>query len=1056
MAIQASAAVNDMLFVLIGERLLQANEDLASASHVPYRRLARNLDELAGLIEQSVVSTARSLPSRVGQDYVRAMGVFVDGGEGGYLRQFARQLDDIADGRVKTSYQILEAKWQVIAEVIRLLIELAVVFAMAVFSGGAAAGRAVVARGRSRVAILTILATLERIHVLPVVSEAFEEAFQTFAVRLGMIAFTSGEFSPTGFDWKQIAQDGVFGAFAGLFHRPLAGVAQGAVDAVKKGFGRGAPVKDLAGDVVAKAGAGAERGGVNRLPGGGDGVGGQLPVRGGAGHPGMVASALAEGGSESLAELLGNGLFYGQWATSWTTFSGAVLSGASEHKLRQGAVASGAWINKKWSLGAPPVVAGPMRAGVDTGGAGGVQGHGGLDALDSSGGGDLARGDSSGDVSGSVPLLRTATVSTSDTGGLEAGLQQSGAFADQDAGTTFAASGVDQADVRGVAVVGDAASGAAAATAENASSEASGADSVSGEPGVAAAMPRSAVSTTSSVSDTRTVQARAVAEGGEDTVEGVATGVEGAGDVGAVRVQAAGTLPGPNAAPHAGMAASGPAVAAGSAVVSQPVRTVSGAWAAGRQEHGETEQVTAVGPAESVRTVDGTTPVTAGSVDSAPAVADTAGQSAAGQFVAIPAETVAGRSSASLGRVPVEAQSGPAAAPRSGAAALGPDTAASDPASRPARTVSGGPVREVPGPAQPSAEPVQMVNPAAAGRPTTVGDTATGNDTATDTPTEPTLTPVQTAADPDDTTAPAPAPRTTVAEAAAQIPDTVPAPDRVSTVSGSGTPAGSGSADAADARAAQEQDQARPPAHPATVSSPDDMDVDVAPAVDYAMVSGEDFDLFPYPESREGEQVWRFSGLPPEHVFREGFRPEDPANVVPVMDWVTEDPRAQFVATTRNRELWYGDRRYRYQIDTTRNADPTGIDINATLGMNLDEQEIAFTGPIAGPAVVSVYDRELHRTGTWNPATESVDWTTGELLASGEVNTDRWIPFGTRPTPRETSTSGTDEQTPEATPETPSGTQAGTPEAFTFTRNPAYEETELPDGTRIAVTPPWL
>ena len=199
MAIHASPSVNNMLFVLIGERLLQANEDLAAASHAPYRRLARNLEELSDLIEQSVAGAARSLPAQVGRDYVRAMGTFVDGGGAGFLRQFAADLDGIADDRVRASYQILESKWQIIAEVIRLLVELAVAFAVSMFSGGAALGRAAVARARGRAAILLIMAALER-HALPTVSEAFEEAFETFAVRLGVIAFTSGAFSPKGFD----------------------------------------------------------------------------------------------------------------------------------------------------------------------------------------------------------------------------------------------------------------------------------------------------------------------------------------------------------------------------------------------------------------------------------------------------------------------------------------------------------------------------------------------------------------------------------------------------------------------------------------------------------------------------------------------------------------------------------------------------------------------------------------------------------------------------------------------------------------------------------------
>ncbi|MGW1108816.1 EndoU domain-containing protein [Streptomyces sp. NPDC002540] len=65
----------------------------------------------------------------------------------------------------------------------------------------------------------------------------------------------------------------------------------------------------------------------------------------------------------------------------------------------------------------------------------------------------------------------------------------------------------------------------------------------------------------------------------------------------------------------------------------------------------------------------------------------------------------------------------------------------------------------------------------------------------------------------------------------------------------------------------------------AILAADDGMDVDgmggdVAPAVDYTMAGSEEFDLRSYLESREGEQVRRFSGLSPEHVFREGLHPE--------------------------------------------------------------------------------------------------------------------------------------------------------------------------------------
>ncbi|MDX3117805.1 hypothetical protein PV461_31150, partial [Streptomyces scabiei] len=372
MAIQASKPVNNMLFVLIGERLIQANEDLARESHAPYRKLSRNLDELADLIEKSIGGAARALPPQAGQNYVRAMRMFVDQGGTAHLSQFSRQLDEIADNRVRTSYQIKEAKWQIIAEVIRLMAELVVVFALSVFSGGAA-GRAAVAKARSRVVILTLMDTLmRRTHVLPILSEALEEAFQSFAVRLGMIAFTSGEFSPKGFDWKQIAQDGAFGAFAGAFIAPIAKGSQGVFDGLKRSVKGTTPVKDLAGDVLPKIGRKTDAPTHNPVPGqhpaGTTGTGPAVPVEPSQGRRLSGGSlAVGEAGGESLAEVVGGGLFYGNWATSPDTFVGAGLSNRSEHVLHTGAVGSGTWINTKFSGGQPAGTVNGPDAGLDTG-----------------------------------------------------------------------------------------------------------------------------------------------------------------------------------------------------------------------------------------------------------------------------------------------------------------------------------------------------------------------------------------------------------------------------------------------------------------------------------------------------------------------------------------------------------------------------------------------------------------------------------------------------------------------------------------------------------------
>src|SRR5258708_285689 len=168
MAIVPSPQINNLLFVLTRERLMQANEDLAYASHQPYKRLGKGLIELSDMIEQSVVGTGKALPPQVGQDYVRAMNTLVNDGGTNYLKQFAQQLDQIGDGRVQTSMNITEAKWSIIAELIRLLIELLIALVMSIFSGGSTAGEAAVAKARSRVLILAVMdRLLKQTHLMP-------------------------------------------------------------------------------------------------------------------------------------------------------------------------------------------------------------------------------------------------------------------------------------------------------------------------------------------------------------------------------------------------------------------------------------------------------------------------------------------------------------------------------------------------------------------------------------------------------------------------------------------------------------------------------------------------------------------------------------------------------------------------------------------------------------------------------------------------------------------------------------------------------------------------
>ncbi|MEU9429121.1 hypothetical protein AB0D87_41065, partial [Streptomyces sp. NPDC048342] len=249
MTIHASPQLNNLLFVLIGEKMLQADEDMAYANGKPYERLGRRVRDLSDLIEQTAGGVGRALPPQVGNNYVRAMHMFLDSGGVNYLKEFADQLDSIGQSRTKSSMDIMESKWQIIAELIRLLIELMIIAVLSAFTGGSAASQAAVAKARSRVAILTLLEWLmKKTHLMPSLTEAIEEAFTTFAVRLAMMLGAPKGRRPNGFDWSQIVQDGVFGAFTGLFHGLLSDLGKGLKNKFKNIFDTHNPFKDISGN----------------------------------------------------------------------------------------------------------------------------------------------------------------------------------------------------------------------------------------------------------------------------------------------------------------------------------------------------------------------------------------------------------------------------------------------------------------------------------------------------------------------------------------------------------------------------------------------------------------------------------------------------------------------------------------------------------------------------------------------------------------------------------------------------------------------------------------
>ncbi|MBW3708927.1 hypothetical protein DTB58_34495, partial [Streptomyces griseus] len=248
-----------MIFILTGEKLMDADEDLAFESRRPYSGLGRKLERLSSLIDKSIHDIGESMPDDLATSYGRAMGMLVDDGGKNYLRDFAEQLDRIAEGRRKTSMDIMESKWQVIAEIIRLLIEIAIYLAMSFFTGGASASQIMMAKLRSRFFILTTLShLLQRLHLTPSLTEAFAEAFTTFAVRLAMMNFAPDGRRPDGIDWSDIGKAAAVGAAAGAA-RVAATAAPPAARGRPRVLRRGARVHARAAGAVGGRGAQVRR-----------------------------------------------------------------------------------------------------------------------------------------------------------------------------------------------------------------------------------------------------------------------------------------------------------------------------------------------------------------------------------------------------------------------------------------------------------------------------------------------------------------------------------------------------------------------------------------------------------------------------------------------------------------------------------------------------------------------------------------------------------------------------------------------------------------------------
>ncbi|CAL9613726.1 hypothetical protein SUDANB58_05693 [Streptomyces sp. enrichment culture] len=220
MAIMFPPGLREFIEVWVGANVATGNEDRGFDSRNPYKRLADDVRDLSDAMKGAISTAGNSLPPQIAKEFVAAMKLFVDDNGQNHLQKFSDELRDLGAQQVNRSIKLSEAKYQILIEFILMNIELALIAALAVFTGGTSLTEIAIQKARTALAILLILQRLGRAIPTPlsVLLEAIQEAFVAFASQLiSMTAPDDPERRRIKFDWTDIGQSAVAGAFAGLF-----------------------------------------------------------------------------------------------------------------------------------------------------------------------------------------------------------------------------------------------------------------------------------------------------------------------------------------------------------------------------------------------------------------------------------------------------------------------------------------------------------------------------------------------------------------------------------------------------------------------------------------------------------------------------------------------------------------------------------------------------------------------------------------------------------------------------------------------------------------------
>ncbi|MFF3249181.1 hypothetical protein ACFYWY_36890 [Streptomyces sp. NPDC002870] len=289
-------SLDGLSFALLGEHVMQAHPDKA----LEFSRLCGwasvRVRELAGSLGEAEVLARDALPEQVAEAFAGVLSTFSGSSGVGYLPKFADELERLQQQLAEISMQIEETHRMLLAELLLLAAELAFLAASVFYTAGLSLAKIALAKARSRVRILTILAALSSLGFLvQPIAEGLQELFLGLFVQLSSMWFNPDDRKRTHLDGRQLAMDFTQGLLGGMFGWGLDKLFAPVLK----------PLKNVLGTWTYK--------GIEGLA--------QFPIG---------------GFSEFGAEFFNNGLWDGKWSADVETLLGGGLSSVVTYALMDG------------------------------------------------------------------------------------------------------------------------------------------------------------------------------------------------------------------------------------------------------------------------------------------------------------------------------------------------------------------------------------------------------------------------------------------------------------------------------------------------------------------------------------------------------------------------------------------------------------------------------------------------------------------------------------------------------------------------------------------------